>query len=98
MDKTIPEAPDSGRRRDWRKLLDVEMARAKAASAQRRARVLKHPDLAAALTRKPLGYTDPQQWSGFVPPLVWRETGNGSARRAALVEIATAALARERAS
>jgi hypothetical protein len=36
--------------------------------AERRARVLKHPDLAKRLTEPPLGYSDPAHWNGWVPP------------------------------
>lgn len=36
--------------------------------ADRRGRVLKHPDLAAKLTKPPLNYKRPEQWNGYVPP------------------------------
>ncbi|MGN6243727.1 MAG: hypothetical protein ACTHQ3_08635 [Motilibacteraceae bacterium] len=36
----------------------------------RRARILKHPDIAADLTKPPLNYSRPDAWSGYIPPLV----------------------------
>jgi hypothetical protein len=38
--------------------------------AERRARVLKHPDLAKRLTELPIGYAKASQWNGWVPPQV----------------------------
>lgn len=34
----------------------------------RRDRVLAHPDLAKRLTEPPLGFPDPTDWSGWIPP------------------------------
>lgn len=39
-------------------------------AAERRKLVLAHPDLAARLTRPPLDYKTPDQWSGHIPPLM----------------------------
>jgi hypothetical protein len=61
---------------------------------ERRERVLGHPDLAARLTEEPIGYGRPEQWNGFVPPLVWNGQFNDSPRRAALAEICAEALKR----
>lgn len=72
----------------------------------RRARVLRHPDLARRLVTE-LGYARPEHWNGYVPPRLDpddRREGtyvppsaklNTSPRRAALVAICTAALSRD---
>ena len=44
------------------------VARARQASAERRARVLAHPDLARRLTEPPLALHEPARWSGWIPP------------------------------
>jgi hypothetical protein len=41
---------------------------ARAECQERRARVLKHPDLAKRLTEAPLKYGRPEAWNGYVPP------------------------------
>lgn len=43
-------------------------AAAVAEHAERRRLVLAHPDLAARLTQPPIGYREPAQWSGYIPP------------------------------
>lgn len=68
---------------------------ARAECDARRARVLAHADLAARLTEPPLSYTQPQQWTGYVPPRTWGERLNTSPQRAALVEICTEAMCRD---
>jgi hypothetical protein len=35
---------------------------------ERRAAVLKYPDLAARLTQPPLSYSRPDRWNGWLPP------------------------------
>lgn len=35
---------------------------------ERRAAVLRYPDLAARLRERPLALTDPHTWNGFIPP------------------------------
>jgi len=62
--------------------------------AERRKLVLAHPDLAVRLTEEPIGYERPEQWTGYVPPLIWNGELNDSARRAALAEICAEALRR----
>lgn len=37
-------------------------------SHERRARVLSHPDLVKRLTEPPLRMTDPNRWTGWIPP------------------------------
>lgn len=66
--------------------------------ADNRRGVLGHPDLAKKLTEPPIGYERPEQWNGFVPPELWREQHNDSARREALVELVTEAARRDAAS
>lgn len=72
-------------------------ARYRQLNEQRRALVLRHPDIARRLTMPPLGYAQPQQWTGYVPPERWNGEHNDSPRRAALAEIVAAAEAAERA-
>ncbi len=43
-------------------------AEARAAAAERRRRVLAHPDLAQRLTQQPLNFSSPGRWTGYVPP------------------------------
>lgn len=66
-----------------------------AAGRTPRETVLAHPDLAEKLTRPPLGYAQPSQWNGFVPPEKYDGQINDSPRRAALVAIVDEALARD---
>jgi hypothetical protein len=70
--------PGPGDGPPWMELWDAEA---------RRKAVLAHPDLAAQLTVDPLGYAQPDQWSGYVPPERWNGQHNDSPRRAALAEI-----------
>lgn len=68
---------------------------ARRTTAQRRARVLAHPDLAARLVSR-LGFERPDQWNGYVPPrLGQNDELNTSPRRTVLIEIAAEALERE---
>lgn len=101
-------------------LLRAAAAKARSDAKARRARVLRHPDLAKRLTQRPLSYEQPEQWNGYIPPLhgpwgratyntsikchacgKWHDGHdvtddiNDSAQRAALVAIASEALARE---
>lgn len=75
------------------------MAVSAAEATERRARVLRHPDLAAKLTEPPLSYKRPEQWNGYVPPKLWdgprKGILNDSPRRQALVDICHEALRRE---
>jgi len=68
---------------------------ARKACRDRRKRVLAHDDIAQLLTQQPIGYKQPQQWNGFIPPELWRERHNDSPRRAALVKIMNLVDARE---
>lgn len=53
--------------------------------------VLRHPHIAVRLTQRPLSYATPEQWTGYVPPYQWNGSINDSSRRAALIDIITAA-------
>lgn len=75
-------------------LLHAKRAEAKSDCAANRAAVLGHPDLAIKLTQPPLEYGKPEQWNGYIPPLLFGEQLNNSARRKALVELVTEALIR----
>lgn len=84
---------------------------AAAACVQRRARVLRHEDLAARLMAAPLHYSRPEIWSGYIPPargpygakwpddrgrsLGVDEAINTSPMRLALMEILNAVVERE---
>lgn len=76
--------------------IDTITAAAVKTCAERRARVLAHPDLAAALTKPPLSYSRPEVWNGYVPPaLDSNGRRNESTRRAALIELLNAVAERE---
>jgi hypothetical protein len=57
-----------------------------------RARVLRHPDIARRLCEPPLRFSRPEVWNGYLPSDMWQGRHNDSIRRAALVEIITAAV------
>lgn len=61
--------------------------------------VLAQPDLAAQLTRPPLGFKQPEQWNGYIPPYMTpAEKGhirNDSPQRVHLVAIVRTAMARQ---
>lgn len=69
-------------------------AKAEQEAAENRAAVLRHPDLATKLTQPPIGYTKPEQWTGYVPPETYDGVPNRSDRRAALFDIVLDALTR----
>ncbi len=81
----------------WR----VSLTQARATSQGRRKRVLAHDDLREQLCRPPLGFDDPAQWNGYVPPATWNgrkgDQANTSPQRTALVRLCAEALNRERA-
>jgi hypothetical protein len=90
---------------DWRTQWQAAAADAAQLCAERRERVLAHPDLAQRLTEPPLEYTRttpggkqrpaPELWNGFVPPRTFNGALNDSPQRAALVAICEEAQARE---
>jgi len=81
----------------WREAFD----KARQENAERRARVLKHPDLAALLCQPPLPWSRPEHWNGFIPPRFLPPDSKGithpnySPERDALVEISAEAMRRE---
>ncbi len=50
------------------KFIKGHMAAARTEAAHRRGLVLRHPDLAAKLTERPIGYSTPDKWNGYIPP------------------------------
>lgn len=50
--------------RQWREALE----QSRLSSAERRERVLVHPDLVDRLAERPLALADPYSWSGWIPP------------------------------
>lgn len=52
--------------------------RAPGGASARRARVLAHPDLVQRLTERPLRFTDPYRWNGWIPPRSLPEEPCGS--------------------
>jgi hypothetical protein len=84
---------------NWAEQITRIQATAVSEIAERRARVLRYPDLAARLTRRPLEFSTPEKWNGYVPPKTVPTLTdyklNDSARRAALVEICAEAMRRD---
>lgn len=64
-------------------------------AAQRRALILRHPDLAQKLTEQPINCPTPELWDGALPPEMWREERNDSPRRPAILALITEATRRE---
>lgn len=62
--------------------------------AARRINVLAHADLAEKLTQPPIGYKQPEQWNGYIPPDTSEGRHNRSPRREALLELVDEARAR----
>jgi hypothetical protein len=95
------DAPnDTTRSEQFRRII----AAAKTECETRRTRVLKHPDLVAALKQPPLSMR-PECWNGYIPPAFdppltpdGPAPRNTSPFRAALVEICAAAFEREKAA
>lgn len=69
------------------------------AAAQRRALVLRHPDLADKLTKAPINHSTPDKWNGYIPPAT---DGAGAPNKApcrpALLALVAEAERREQAS
>lgn len=97
---SAPHRPDPAAlpRHPRRAEVDQAAARAVADAEQLRTLVLGHPDLAERLTHEPLGFAQPAQWNGYIPPLMTCAQGgqlNTSPQRAALIGICADAMARE---
>lgn len=82
---------------DFLKWLKAEMREGQAKADARRALVLKYPDLAQKLTEQPINCQRPEQWSGGIPPEMWREMPNDSPIRPAVLAILAEAERRDRA-
>lgn len=67
----------------------------RAKAAERKALILRHPDLAKKLTEPPLGYQRPDQWSGAIPPETWNGVANDSPLRPVILALLAEAEARE---
>lgn len=89
----------------WREVVTRAAARGieidTTTNAERKATVMQHPDLAARLCDRPMGYERPDQWTGYIAPAT-TEIGEGylakrndSPYRAQVVAIYEEALARE---
>jgi hypothetical protein len=64
-------------------------------NAERKATVLRHPDLAARLCEAPMRCSSPERWSGFIAPEMTATGPNTSPYRAQVVAIYEEALRRE---
>lgn len=89
-----PKQTDAGAYEKAGELWRKELTDAARRTADRKAAVLAHPDLAERLTQPPLNFARPDQWNGGIPPETVGGTRNDSDRRAALVEITEEALRR----
>jgi hypothetical protein len=78
-----------------REVMTIACKQATADRLERRALVLRHPDLAQRLTQQPLNFTKPEHWNGAIPPETWREMPNDSPLRPALLELVAEAQQRE---
>lgn len=64
-------------------------------NAERRASVLRYPDLAKKLTEEPHCWTKPERWNGYIPPALWNQAPNKSPQRAALLALVAEAERRD---
>lgn len=53
---------------DAGRFIKHQMAEAQRAAAYRRSLVLRYPDLAEQLTKRPIGCSRPDVWTGYIPP------------------------------
>lgn len=83
------------KQRDLLPMLKDHQARHRAELADRKALVLRHPDLAARLCERPIGHSRPEVWNGWIPPEVWQGQRNDSPVRSALLDIVAEAERRE---
>lgn len=88
MDLTEDDVKQMKRQGDLGEFLRSRRFAAHATAASRRALVLRYPDLAAVLTRTPLDYDQPEQWTGYVPPATLPDgQPNRTPIRTALLEL-----------
>lgn len=84
---------------NWRKRYAAAAAAGRNHAAENRELVLGYEDLAAQLTRKPIGYASAAAWSGYIAPAM-TPTGRGyernlTPRRVQLVALVHAAIQRK---
>jgi hypothetical protein len=93
---TTQPAPETAIEPAWRTAVHQGRLR----NQQQRAIVLRYPDIAKRLTEPPARFTEPRQWSGFIPDYWLPEDKSGRLRpnaspvRAQLAEILMAACER----
>lgn len=80
---------------DLMEFIKLGMKEGRTQAAERKALILRHPDLAAKLCEPPLGYQRPDQWSGAVPPETWNGVANDSPLRPVILQLLAEAEARE---
>lgn len=78
-----------------REMIRISVAQSTSERINRRALVLRHPDLAQRLTQQPMNFVKPEHWNGAIPPETWREMPNDSPLRPALLDLVAEAQARE---
>lgn len=72
---------------DLGRFIKQHMAAARVECARRRGLVLRYPDLAAKLTERPLRFTTPEHWNGFIPPATWNQALNTTPGRPVLLAL-----------
>jgi hypothetical protein len=72
---------------DLRRFITDTMAASRVENERRRRMVLRYPDLAQRLTEKPLQWSAPEKWTGFVEPETWGGRPNRSPGRKVLLEL-----------
>lgn len=60
--RTLAQQGDIGR------FIKHHMTEARRAASHRRGLILRYPDLAAKLAERPINFTSPEMWNGFIPP------------------------------
>lgn len=80
---------------DLKEFIRLGMAQGRTDAAARKALVLRHPEIAARLTKPPFGYKSPEQWAGGVPPETFNGTRNDSPLRPAVLQLLADAQALE---
>lgn len=83
------------KRPDIAKLYRTVSAGKRHEQAEMRELVLGYPDLAEKLTALPWPFSEPEKWTGHIPPYLFGGVRNDSPQRAALVAICRQAVARK---
>lgn len=84
---TFADARSLAQQGDIGRFIKHHMAEAQRAAAHRRGLVLRYPDLAAKLTERPLRFTTPEHWNGFIPPATWNQALNTTPGRPVLLAL-----------